>query len=703
MSAQALKWRKVADGVWKAKTGSKAGPGFLKASGAKPAKAALKRMGDAEFPFVDAPLEFERLRERIVVSVPFSEEERLYGLGLNFKRLEVQRTVRRLHSDHFGGSDNGRTHAPVPFYVSSAGYGVFVDLARYVDFYAGGSNRKESAPPTVDRFPVKPSGEAWTDVQFSKAVEISIPGPGSEIYVFAGPSPLEAVRRFNLLCGGGCLPPVWGLGFWHRVPVDFTAGKALAEAELFDSKGFPLDVLGLEPGWHSKSYPTSYEWNRERFPDPKGFVSSLLEKGVRVNLWENPHVEPASKLGKALEPLSGSHVAGWGGLVPDFSLPEAREAFAKQHLEEHLSLGVSGYKFDECDGYDKWLWPDHAQFPSGLSGEELRQLYGVLYQRAGCEAFRSSGRRSYGLARASNAGAASFPFVLYNDCYDHRDFVTALCSSSFCGVLWTPEARSSKTPEEWLRRLQTACMSPMALLNAWCDGTKPWSFEEVEGPVRETILLRMRLIPYLYSAFAKYHEDGTPPFRAMALVEGFPLKAPAKASSGKLDSTENPYASAIPDEVRDQYMIGPSLLAAPLFAGESSRKLALPEGAWYEFHTGAFAGRGPGVVEIKAHSDGRMPLFVRDGGIIPLAPASLRAPSTKSPVPLELRCYGSAPGSFELYDDDGESFACESGERSWTRLKVERDAAGVPVGSSEILSGGASYLWSGLSWRFMGS
>ena len=703
MGSETLKWRKVANGIWKARLGAKAGASLLKHSGVPMARESLKAMEDAQFPFAKDAISLASRAGRLILEIPYLKQERLYGLGLNFKRIEVQGSIRHLHSDHFNGSDNGRTHAPTPFYVSSAGYGVFVDLARYMDVYAGCTNRKESHPPVVDRFPVKPSKEVWRDVQPGNSVEISMPEPGADVYVFSGPSPLEVVRRFNLLCGGGCLPPVWGLGFSHRVPVTFTDSEVEDEVAKFKERGFPLDVLGLEPGWHSQSYPNSYEWNKSRFPDPAALAGRLLKDGIRLNLWENADVAPESKLGRQIKPLAGSHTAGWGGLVPDFSLEKGRRAFAQFHEKEHISIGVSGYKLDECDGYDQWLWPDHAEFPSGLSGEELRQLYGTLYQRTLTEAFHRSGRRTYGLVRASNAGAVSFPFVLYNDYYGHRDFVTALCSSSFCGTLWTPEARSSKTPDEWLRRIQTTCMSPMAMLNAWCDGTKPWSFPEVSDAVKEAILLRMRLVPYIYTAFAKYRSEGVPPFRAMALVEGFPVSGSSPAKSGKLDSTENPYATAAPDDVRDQYMIGPDLLVAPLFEGDKSRKVLLPDGRWYDFHSGAFAGEGFSEIEVVAAKDGKMPLFVRDGGIIPLAAPSSHAPSTSCKTPLEIRHYGEAEGVYELYDDDGESFDYESGASTWTRLSVSRDKAGRLAGKVETVSGGRSYLYGKLSWRFMGS
>src|SRR5688500_14501851 len=189
---------------------------------------------------------------------------------------------------------------------------------------------------------------------------------------------------------------------------------------------------------------------------------------------------------------------------------------------------------DENDGYDKWLWPDVATFPSGTTAEQMRQIYGLAMQKMTDEWYREQNRRTYGLVRASNAGASNFPYVIYNDYYSHPDFITALVNSSFIGVLWTPEVRASKSAEEWVRRMQSVCFSPMAMLNAWADGTKPWSFPEVADPVRDVMRLRIRLLPYLYAAFARYHFDGVPPVRAMALEPGFRVEQPSTPGVVKL-------------------------------------------------------------------------------------------------------------------------------------------------------------------------
>src|SRR3546814_19891534 len=89
-------------------------------------------------------------------------------------------------------------------------------------------------------------------------------------------------------------------------------------------------------------------------------------------------------------------------MVPDLALRAGRETFFNQLQENQVDIGVSGYKIDEIDGYDSWLWPDVATFPSGISGEQMRQTYGLLVQRYTTEMFRDRNTRTFVLVRASN-------------------------------------------------------------------------------------------------------------------------------------------------------------------------------------------------------------------------------------------------------------------------------------------------------------
>jgi len=640
----AVNWTQVHPGIWKAVVGKPESISLLKAAGVHAYEKGFASLPSAPFPLDKKGITVSQRDGKIYLRFPLEREERIFGFGLNFQTVNQRGRVLQLHVDHYGGTDNGRTHAPAPFYVSSNGYGVLVDAARYMTVYAGTAVRVDTKDPP--KLYDRNTDKDWDAQPYSDAVEILVPAQGAELYVFAGPTPMNVVQRYNLMNGGGCLPPKWGLGFTERMPTLSSQTDIVNEAKLFEQHDFPLDVIGVEPGWQSTAYPCTFEWNKKRFPDPQGFVKELSAMGVRANLWTNPYISPRASLYPSMKSLSGSHTV-WNGLVPDLTLPGARKLLKEHFLKYHVNIGISGYKIDEIDGFDKWLWPDVATFPSGYSGEQMRQVYGLLAQRMTTAWFRERNQRTYGLIRASNAGASSFPYVIYDDYYSHRDFITALINSSFAGVLWTPEVRASETAEEWVRRMQSVCFSPMAMLNAWADGTKPWSFPEVEKAVKDVASLRMQLIPYLYSTFAQYRFEGKPPFRAMNLVEG---------------------AKFIDFDLKDQYMVGDYILVAPMFAGEKSRKVYLPRGKWYDFYTGALAGENE-VITVTPGLD-KIPLYVKDGGIIPMIDAQRHAPSPTAKDQLIVRHYGHADGSFMLYDDDGVSFNYERGECSFVKLSV---------------------------------
>jgi alpha-glucosidase (family GH31 glycosyl hydrolase) len=697
-------WQQTAPGVWRITVGDPQEITPLSWMAVTPKADALQQMPQVSPPFDWERIGFEETNAGYLISFPLNQTEKLYGAGLQFMRMNQRGRVRYLRVNSDPKQDTGETHAPVPFYVSDLGYGVLIDTSRIVTLYAGATMKQEDTQSSEIRDRNTDSG--WKATPVASRVEIPISAEGAHIYVFGGPTLAEVVSRYNLFCGGGTLPPKWGLGFWHRVPTLSTSEEVLKEAEQFRLHDIPCDVIGLEPGWHSVSYPVSYEWDEQRFTEPQQFVSKLLDLGFHVNLWEHPFVSPESELYHKLQPLSGSHTV-WGGLAPDYTIAEAQQLYKNQHEEKHVKIGVSGYKLDECDGSDltnhSWMFPAHAQFPSGLDGEQMRQLYGLMFQKMTTDLFRSKNRRTYGLVRASNAAASSMPYVLYSDLYDHKQFIRALCNSSFSGLLWTPEVRKANNAEDWVRRMQTVCFSPLAMLNAWGDGTKPWTFPEVEGIVRHYIKLRMRLLPYLYSAFAKYREHGVPPFRAMPFVMSPSEISQAEAGGTNtaqqvLNTTDGAYGKRKVKEWDDQYMVGDALLVAPLFEGDSEREVLLPSGVWYGLETGECY-TGGCVIRVQASLE-TIPVFVKSGSIIPMMPALPYMPPCGTRVALELVHFGDdGVGEAFIYDDDGETFDYENGTCDWWKAEVTRKMNGEYVGR---LSGAEELppSYNAVSWRF---
>ncbi len=713
--ASTPKWQEVAPGVWKTTVGEADSLTLLTAAGAtQPSKTALAAMPKVGFPLDQKEIEARRINAKTAVRFPLEANEDVYGLGVDFTNMRRNGQVFELHVDHWDSKKaiTGRTHAPVPLYVSTKGFAVLFDTARYLKVHVGVGVRlaAKDKPPVIDRttnkiMPSKP-GDApvemkWQSQPRSDSIEVLANAEGMDIYVFAGPSPLDAMRRYNLFAGGGALPPKWGLGFLNRVRTNYSDKDVLSDIEEFRKNGIPLDMIGLEPGWMDHAYPCSFEWDKTRFPNPQAFLAEVEKHNVRVNLWFNPYVGPAStELYKKLLPYSGTHLV-WNGIVPDYTLPAAQKIFVDHLKTKVISLNpkaVGGFKLDEVDGYDRYLWPDTAAFPSGRDSEQVRQTYGLLLQRVVHEAFQQSNRRTMGQIRGTNAGASKYPFVIYNDNYEFDGYITAVSNSGFAGVLWSPEVRGSDNGEDMLRRTQAVCFSPLALYNGWASRQKLWTHTDVKDHIRDAIVLRGRLLPYLYNTFAQYHYQGTPVIRPMQLAVG--IKVAEHKEGGKLDATANPYE--VPPavrEVKDQYFFGDSLLVAPIPPGTKSRKVMLPAGKWYDFYTGKFAGENM-TIEVRP-SLAEMPVFVKDGALIPMIAARPSAPASGEVVALEVRHYGEAAGKLALYDDDGETFDFEKGNFSWTELAAERGADGAWKGAVTPDKNGKKWSYGDVTWTFM--
>jgi alpha-D-xyloside xylohydrolase len=623
------------------------------------ASAALDRLPPA------GPQPVEEIRGEIsqrgaIVHIPLEPGERIYGLGLQMYSVEQRGRKKTLRVNADPRADTGDSHAPVPFLVTTRGWGVFIDTARYITVYCGNEHPKDQL------------GAAAGVAQQPASIVIEVPlATGVDVYMFAGPTMLQAVQRYNLFSGGGCLPPKWGLGFWYRADRSASAQDVLSLAKELRDSHIPCDVLGLEPGWQSHAYSCTYVWDSGRFPDPSGFVKSMRAMDYEVNLWEHAFTNPASPIFEELRPFSGDY-AVWGGLVPDFAAPPARKIFGDYHRKSLIDLGISGFKLDECDNSDYtkgWSFPELSRFPSGVDGEQMHSVFGLRYQDAILAQFEAAGKQSYGLVRSSGALAAPYPFVLYSDLYDHRVFIRALVNSGFSGLLWCPELRDAQDTEDLIRRLQSVVFSPLAMIDCWYIKNPPWKqqdrkknnagefnpgWEALEATCRKIIDWRMELVPYLLSSFAVYHSQGIPPFRALAL-----------------DWPDDPRVAAIDD----QYLFGDRMMVAPFFAGDKSRSIVLPQGEWCDYWTGERVGGGvtltvPAVLE-------KVPVYVRSGSVFPIAATGL---STKDPVTREVtaRIYGDGSLSWSL-GDGGEnrwelSWDAAAGKGREVRIDRGRDA-----------------------------
>lgn len=509
---------------------------------------------------------FKRNKRGCVLTLPLGADEQIYGLGLQLKafNLRGRKYVLRPNSDPTVAM--GDSHAPVPFFVSTAGYGIYVDTARHAEFYFGSSNFLSSAKSDKSNTNAATSTEELYTVEQKGESNISIQIPvaeGVDIYIFEGETITDVVAQYNMLAGGGCNVPEWGLSAIYRCFGRYNQDEVLSLSKKLKDDGFKVGIIGLEPGWQTQSYSCSFVWSPERYPEPQKLINELKAMGYHVNLWEHAFTHPTSPLYKKLLPYSGDY-AVWNGCVPDFATKEARTAFADYH-KEIVKMGVDGFKLDECDGSDfvtSWSFPNLAEFPSGLDGEQYHSLFGVLYMQTILDALGNTKT----LSEVRNAGAlsASYPFVLYSDLYNHDEFICGCVTSGFSGILWTPEVRDAKSKEEFIRRLQSNVFSVQCLINAWYCEDMPWLEHDCADEVKELLEIREGLIPMLKAAFYKYEKTGVPPVRALVS-----------------DYTTDPETY----NISDQYIFCDNLIVAPILAGHNEREVYLPEGNWRDYFT----------------------------------------------------------------------------------------------------------------------
>ncbi len=501
------------------------------------------------------------------IELPLQKAEMIYGLGLQCKHLE-QNGWRRTLSAGAGDNGKGACHAPVPFYASTAGYGVLVDSARYMMFSVGEKQRLESLSTLEhaggEKKPITDLAQLYgAEKRDATSVYVDVPvARGVDLYVFAGPDLGRAVARYNLFSGGGCLPPLAALGPGYICGTMLDAKAICAMGEQLKRDRIPVTSLGLEPGWQTHAYSSSYRWNAEKFP--ADFPATIRRQGYDLNLWCQAYIDPESPL----LPLLGNRFGDfevWRGVVPDLADAQVRQTYADFLRENFIRKGISGFKLDEVDGSgnsggcnEEWQFPEFTAFPSGADGDQMHNLLGRFGAQAIVDAFRHENQRTLGLVRASHAWAAPVPMAIYSDEYDFPDYIRYNLSAGVQGLLWAPEIRDSANERDWALRVAASAFSARMLYNGWQFPHFPWQQPDLTANEHNQLLpddnpylkitrhfnnLRMMLLPYLYQAYSEYHRKGVSPVR--------PLVAdwPEDSNTWHID---------------DQWMFGADLLIAPL-------------------------------------------------------------------------------------------------------------------------------------------
>jgi alpha-D-xyloside xylohydrolase len=590
--------------------------------------------------------------------------ECVYGLGERFGPfVKNGQSVDIWNED--GGTSSEQAYKNIPFYLTSRGYGIFVNHPGLVSFEVG--------------------SETVSQVQFS------VEGHALEYFVIYGPSPKEILEKYTALTGRPALPPAWSFGLWlstsfttaYDEPTVTSLIKGMAERDI------PMSVFHFDSFWMREFNWCDFTWDPRTFPDPRAMLARLKADGLRVSLWINPYVAQRSPLfaegsaGGYLLKRPNGDVWQWDrwqpgmGLV-DFTNPEACRWYASK-LDALLDMGVDCFKTD----FGERIPTDVAYF-DGSDPERMHNYYTYLYNRTVFELLEE--RRGKGeavvFARSATVGTQQFPVHWGGDCSSTFESMAeslrgglslglsgfGFWSHDIGGFEGTPPASVFK------RWIAFGLLSSHSRLHANESYRVPWLFDdEAVDVMRSFTKLKNRLMPYLFGAAVEAHERGIPMMRAMF------LEFPDDPGCAYLDR---------------QYMLGERLLVAPVFAESGTVRYYVPTGRWTNFLSGAIV-EGPGWRE-ERHPYSSLPLLVRPNSVLPIGGCEARA-DYDYPRGVTLRAYQIEDGArvrVSVPAQDGGPGSTYELCRDGRRMTVTPDAAApdwslLMVGETvESVSGG---------------
>jgi alpha-D-xyloside xylohydrolase len=552
--------------------------------------------------------------------------ELVYGLGERFGPLVKNgQTVDVWNAD--GGTASEQAYKNVPFYLTNRGYGVLVDHPGHVSYEIG--------------------SEAVERVQFSVA------GETLRYLVIAGPTPADVIDRYTRLTGRPAHVPAWSYGLWLSTSftTDYDEETVTAFVDEMAARDMPISVFHFDCFWMREFQWCDFEWDARVFPDPEGMLARLHERDLRVCVWINPYIGQRSKLfreaadaGYLVKNSDGS-VWQWDlwqagmGLV-DFTNPDAT-AWFQAKLRGLQEQGVDAFKTDFGERI-----PTDVVWHDGSDPERMHNWYTQLYNRAVFEVLeevRGEGDAVV-FARSATTGGQALPVHWGGDSTSTFESMAetlrgglSLAMSGFS--FWSHDIggfEGMPDPDVYKRWTAFGLLSSHSRFHGSSSVRVPWAFDDEAVEVTRVFTkLKLRLMPYLYAAGLESTRTGLPVMRPMALA------FPDDRGAAHVDT---------------QYLLGDDLLVAPVFSADGTVEVYLPAGRWTNWFTGEVVDAGSGTWRTETHGVLTLPLYVREGAVIPLGGRDDR-PDHDYLDGLVLRVFPGADGdrSVTVTTPDGES------------------------------------------------
>ncbi|KAL4927002.1 putative sugar hydrolase [Aspergillus undulatus] len=516
--------------------------------------------------------------------------EKLYGLGERFGPfIKNGQSVDIWNED--GGTSSELAYKNIPFYISSAGYGVLVNHP----------------------------GKVSLELQSERTTRVNVSAAGEELeyFVIQGNTPKEILARYTALTGKPSLVPAWSYNLWLTTSftTNYSEDTVTSFLDGFRDRDLPLGVFHFDCFWMKSYQWCDFEFDSEMFPDAAGYLARLKERGLKLSIWINPYVGQASplfKIGKKegyfIKRVDGS-VWQWdlwqaGMAVVDFTNPAAA-AWYVGHLHRLMEMGIDTFKTD----FAERIPYKGIKYHDGSDPTRMHNYYALLYNRIVYEAMTSISGKSNSLlfARSTSVGGQKFPVHWGGDCESTYEAMAESLrgglSLSLAGyIFWASDIggfEGTPPPALYKRWVQFGLLSSHSRLHGSSSFRVPWIYgEDCSDVLRDCVKRKISLTPYLLSEALNGHRTGTPLMRPMF------VEFPNDLNTWTLDT---------------QYMFGSNLLVAPVFNDEGTVTFYVPnvssdedEGAghWTSYfnHNKKYT---PGRWYTETHDFSTLPILIR--------------------------------------------------------------------------------------------
>ena len=571
--------------------------------------------------------------------------ESVYGFGERFTPFVKNGQVVEMWNED-GGTASEIAYKNIPFYISNKGYGVLVDNEGDVSF--------EIASEKVER------------------LQFSAEGERLDYYVINGSDPKRTVSLYTELTGKPALPPAWSFGLWLTTSftTDYDEETTSGFIQGMADRDIPLHVFHFDCYWMEAYEWCNFTWDARTFPEPKEMLKRYHDRGLKICVWINPYIGQKSPLfregmeqGYLLKRSNGDvwqtdlWQAGMG--IVDFTNPAA-VTWYQEKLKTLLDMGVDCFK---TDFGERIPVRDIAYF-DGSDPVKMHNYYPFLYNKAVFELLereRGTGEAVL-FARSATVGGQQFPAHWGGDCSasypSMAETLRAGLSLACAGFgFWSHDMggfENTASADVYKRWCQFGMLSSHSRLHGSGSYRVPWLFDEEACDVlRKFVKAKCALMPYLYRQAVKAHEDGIPMMRPMF------LEFPEDRACEPLDR---------------QYMLGDSLMVAPVFRESGEAEYYLPEGTWYNLLTEARAEGGRWHKEQFDYFS--LPLMLRPGSILAVG-AHTERPDYAFYEGVKLLVYlpeDHGKAETEVTDLDGHVVTRVFAEREGSQVKVRVDS-----------------------------